>query len=339
MNNKNKDVGLGYGADMPAGASLGGGIEPGANHQGEPSAMGSFSVMGNGGTATPAVKDVSTGEFMTEVIQASQQIPVLVDFWAPWCGPCKQLAPALEGAVAKAGGKVKLVKMNIDEHPEVAGQMGIQSIPAVVAFVDGQPRDAFMGNKALNEIEKFIEKLIGPSAPSQLDMALEQANELLDKEAYAQAGQIFGAILQQASDNEDAIAGFGMAALRLGHLDEAKKALASAGLETKHAGLAGLRAAIELAEQAENLGDLGELQQAVESDPENHEKRFDLALALNAHGKRLEAAEELLEIVRRDREWRDDGARAELLKFFDAWGSTDPATLSVRRRLSSMLFA
>jgi putative thioredoxin len=182
MNNKNKDVGLGHGADISAGASLGGGIELRANHLGEPGAMGSLTAMGHGGTATPTVKDVSTAEFMTEVIQASQQMPVLVDFWAPWCGPCKQLAPALEGAVAKAGGKVKLVKMNIDEHPEVAGQMGIQSIPAVVAFVDGQPRDAFMGNKAPNEIEKFIEKLIGPSGPNQLDMALEQANELLEKE-------------------------------------------------------------------------------------------------------------------------------------------------------------
>jgi putative thioredoxin len=338
MNDKNKSVGLGYGADISGEASLAGGVEPNISQHGGTSTAGSFASMGSAAEA-PAVKDISTAEFMTEVIQASQQLPVLVDFWAPWCGPCKQLAPALEAAVAKAAGKVKLVKMNIDEHPEVAGQMGIQSIPAVVAFMDGQPRDAFMGNKAPAEIGKFIEKLIGPSGPSQLDMALEQAQALLDEEAYAQAGQIFGAILQQSPDNEDAIAGFGMAALRLGHRDEAKKALASASLETKHAGLAGLRTAIELAEKAENLGELPELQNGVTADPDDHEKRFELALALNARGKSLEAAEQLLEIVRRDREWRDDGAKAELLKFFEAWGPTDPATLSARRRLSSMLFS
>ncbi|WP_083649578.1 thioredoxin [Salaquimonas pukyongi] len=293
-----------------------------------------------GTPAEPApVKDISTAEFMTEVIEGSKTSPVLVDFWAPWCGPCKQLGPALEAAVAKAGGKVRLVKMNIDEHPEVAGQMGIQSIPAVVAFVSGQPKDAFMGVRTEQEIAKFIEKLAGPSGPSKLEEALETASGLAEQGQTEEAAGIYGAILQQQPDNADALAGYGNLLVKDGKIDEAKSVLQMAGSVSGHQGLEALGAAIELAEQADSIGDFGELEARLAADPGDHQARFDLAIALNGAGKREEAAGHLLEIISRDREWQDDGARSQLLKFFESWGPADPATLAARRKLSSLLFS
>ena len=285
------------------------------------------------------VKDISTAEFMTEVIEGSKDVPVLVDFWAPWCGPCKQLAPALEAAVAKAGDRVRLVKMNIDEHPEVAGQMGIQSIPAVVAFVNGQPRDAFMGAKPEQEIAKFIEKLAGPSGPSKLEEALEMAANLAEQGQAGEAAGIYGAILQQQPDNADALAGYGHLLVKEGKIEEAKSVLEMAGEVSGHQGLDALRAAIDLAEQAGSIGDFAELEAKFAADPADHQARFDLAIALNGAGKREEAADHLLEIIGKNREWQEDGARTQLLKFFESWGPTDPATLAARRRLSSLLFS
>ncbi|MGB7288413.1 MAG: thioredoxin [Salaquimonas sp.] len=292
-----------------------------------------------GVTSAEPVLDISTADFKKEVIDDSASRPVLIDFWAPWCGPCKQLAPALESAVAKAGGKVKLVKMNIEEYPEIAGQMGIQSIPAVVAFVSGQPKDAFMGAKSEKEIDQFIEKLVGPSGPSQLELALEQADMLAGEEAYEEAAQIYNAILAQQPDNLDAVAGFGMIALKTGNLDQAKAITAGAERQKGHRGLDALNAAIALQEQAEGLGDLSEMKAQLEANPNNKDLRFDLAIALNAAGQTEEAADHLLEIIAKDRSWRDDGAKAQLLQFFEAWGPTDPVTLYGRRRLSSILFS
>jgi putative thioredoxin len=287
-----------------------------------------------------AVKDISTAEFMSEVIEASRERPVLVDFWAPWCGPCKQLAPALESAVAGMRGAVKLVKMNIDDHPEVAGQMGIQSIPAVVAFVDGRPKDAFMGARPEGEIKRFLEKLAGPAGPSAIEQALEEAARLASEGAAAEAANLYAAILQQEPQNVAALAGLGALYLEMGDLDRARGMLAAVPEEKAgDPAISSLRAAIELAEQAAKLGDPASLQRRIEANPKDFEARFDLALIYNSMGDREAAADELLAIVQRDRKWRDDGARAQLLTFFEAWGATDPATLYARRRLSSLLFS
>ncbi|MEM7464124.1 MAG: thioredoxin [Pseudomonadota bacterium] len=296
------------------------------------------------GSAEP-VLDISTAQFGAEVIEASRTKPVLVDFWAPWCGPCKQLGPILEKTVAAMRGKVKLVKMNIDDHPDIAGQMGIQSIPAVVAFVDGRPKDAFMGAQSESEIRRFLEKLIGPSGPDPIEQALQQAEQLASEGAASQAASLYAAILQEDPQNVSAIAGMGMIYLETGDLERAKAVLASvpevpdAGSATENPKLSSLRAAIELAEQAEELGDTAQLMEKVASEPDNHQARFDLALAFNASGKREEAADSLLEIMRRHRNWNEDGARTQLLQFFEAGGATDPVTIAARRKLSSMLFS
>lgn len=307
-------------------------------HQPAP-AGGLIGDLAGGNTAAEPILDITTAQFMPEVIEYSRTKPVLVDFWAPWCGPCKQLTPALEAAVAKAGGKVRLVKMNIDDHPEVAGQMGIQSIPAVVAFVDGQPRDAFMGAKGEKEIDQFIAKLVGPSGPSPLEDALTQAEALMGAEEYGQAAHIYGEIIRQIPDNKDALAGYGMAALKSGEVEQAKQALANAGDSKGHQGLEALKAAIDLHEQAESVGDFTELEAQVEADPANHQARLELAIALNGAGRREAAADHLLEIIRRDKAWNEEAAKTQLLQFFEAWGQTDPETLAARRKLSSLLFS
>lgn len=289
-------------------------------------------------TAEPP-RDITTAEFMTVVIEGSKETPVLVDFWAPWCGPCKQLTPVLEAAVAKSGGKVKLVKMNIDEHPQIPGQMGIQSIPAVIAFMDGKPVDAFMGVKTEAEITKFIEKLAGDSGPSQLDQILEEAALLMEKGEYREAGQIYNAVLQQMPDNVDAVAGLGNALFKLGKIDEAKQVLANIENPDDFPQLKGLASAIELEEQAGDLGNIADLEAKISANEKDHQARFDLAVALNGKGRREEAAEHLLQIIKTDRKWQDDGARQQLLKFFEAWGPMDEATVAARRKLSSMLFS
>ncbi len=279
-----------------------------------------------------------TDETFDSTIQNAK--PVLVDFWAPWCGPCKQLAPALEKAVAATRGAVKLVKMNIDDHPEIAGQMGIQSIPAVVAFVGGRPKDAFMGARPESEIKRFIEKLAGPAGPSEIDMALEDAARLAEEGQPAEAANLYAAVLQHEPQNLAAIAGLGSLYLEMGRLEQAKGMLAAVPADKAgDPAIASLRAAVELAEQAASLGDPAALQRRIEANPKDFEARFDLALVYNAMGKREEAADELLAIVQRDRNWREDGARTQLLTFFEAWGPTDPATLYGRRRLSSLLFS
>lgn len=297
--------------------------------------------LGNPGNSTGAepVLDIGTADFMSEVIEYSRSKPVLVDFWAPWCGPCKQLTPALEAAAAKADGRIRLVKMNIDDHPEVAGQMGIQSIPAVVAFVDGKPKDAFMGAKSQREVEQFIEKIIGPVGPSPLELALEEAARLMDEGSWDEAGHIYSQIIRQIPDNRDALAGYGLCALNAGKPEQAKQALQNAGSIDGHQGLEALRAAIELAEQAEAVGDFSELEKTVAEHPTDFQARFDLALALNGVGRREEAADQLLEILTRNRSWNEDAAKQQLLQFFEAWGPKDPNTHAARRRLSSLLFS
>ena len=286
------------------------------------------------------IKDTTTAGFRQDVIAESAKQPVLVDFWAPWCGPCKQLTPVIEKAVKAAGGKVKLVKMNIDEHPQIPGQLGIQSIPAVIAFTKGQPVDGFMGALPESQVKAFIERLVGPVGPSAAEDMLAEAAELAAQGDAAGAAELYAAVLAQEPDNVAAIAALAKLHLDLGDLDGAKRFLTMApnGKENDPA-IARARAAIELAEQAASLGDVGELMRRVEADPRDHQARFDLAVALNARNKRDEAVDALLEIVRRDRTWNEDGARKQLVQFFEAWGPMDPATVAGRKRLSSVLFA
>ena len=286
------------------------------------------------------IKDTTTAGFAADVIQESRNQPVLVDFWAPWCGPCKQLTPVLEKAVKAAGGKVKLVKMNIDEHPSVAGQLGIQSIPAVIAFRDGQPVDGFMGAVPESQVQAFITKLGGKDAAADLAAALEEAAALREAGDSQGAAAVYDAVLRQAPDNADAIGGLATLLFEAGDGDSAQELLATVPEASKDApAIAALRARMALDAQAEALGDPVELERRVAENPKDHQARFDLAMAQNARGERMKAADNLLAIIKADRGWNDDGARAQLLQFFEAWGMADEATLAARRKLSSLLFA
>lgn len=295
-----------------------------------------------GAVAGDLIKDTTTANFQADVIAESRNQPVLIDFWAPWCGPCKQLTPRLEAAVRKAGGKVKLVKMNIDEHPSIPGQMGVQSIPAVVAFHNGQPVDGFMGAVPDSQIEEFIAKLAGPSSNAQdeaLEQALEAAAAAREGGDLNRAAQIYQMILQQVPDNAPAYAGLAGMLLDAGETEQAEQMVAQApeGIAGSPE-IASIKAQLELAEKVAGLGDPAEMERKLAADPADHDTRFDLAQLKNATGDREAAADLLLDIMKADREWREDGARLELLKFFEAWGPTDPATVKARRKLSALLF-
>ena len=286
------------------------------------------------------VKDVTTASFRQDVISESMQQPVLVDFWAPWCGPCKQLAPVIEKAVKAAGGKVKLVKMNIDEHPQIAGQLGIQSIPAVIAFSKGQPVDGFVGAVSEGEIKKVIERLAGPVGPSPVEEMIAAAAEAVETGDAAGAAELYGAVLAQEPDNATALAGFAKLQLDMGAIEQAKRILDTVPADKANdPAVAGVRAAIDLAEQASALGDLAELAQAVEADPKNHQARIDLAVALNVRNKRDEAVDALIASIKLDRKWNEEAARKQLLQFFEAWGPMDDASIAGRRKLSGVLFS
>ncbi len=287
------------------------------------------------------VKDVTTAGFAVDVIQESRKLPVLVDFWAPWCGPCKQLQPALERVVAAAKGAVKLVKMNIDEHPAIAGQLGIQSIPAVIAFRNGQPVDGFMGAVPESQIRDFIEKLVGKDGGApQIAEALAAAGQAREAGDLQTAAGIFDAVLQEQPENIDALAGLADILFEVGDAAAAEETLARVPADKLDTpAVAAVRARIDLAKEAASLGDAAAFERKLAENPKDHQARFDLAMVLNAQGKRDEAADNLLAIVKADRTWNEDGARAQLLKFFEAWGMTDGATLAARRKLSSVLFS
>src|SRR5262249_30464249 len=291
-------------------------------------------------TAPDVIKDTTTQAFVKDVIEESRRQPVLVDFWAPWCGPCKQLTPVLEKTVKGAKGKAKLVKMNIDEHPAIPGQMGIQSIPAVIAFVNGQPADGFLGALPESQVTAFIERLIKDRVGGEEKDQLKEADAALADGDAAHAADLDARVLQQDSANTQALAGLARAYVETGAIEQAKQMLALVpDAKRNEAPVAAARAALELAEQASSLGPIAELEQKVAANPLDHQARFDLALALNAQGRRNEALGHLLEIVKRDRKWNEDGARKQLVQLFDAWGPTDDATVEGRRRLSSILFA
>ena len=292
------------------------------------------------GASDGAVKDATTQSFMKDVIEASKTQPVLVDFWAPWCGPCKQLTPILEKVVKAAKGKVKLVKMDIDKHPEIPGQMGIQSIPAVIAFSNGQPVDGFMGALPESQVVAFLERLTKGKIADEGPDLMKAAEDALAAGNAAEAADIFAQILAEDSSSIPALAGLARCYIATGNLDQASKTLAMIpDAKQNDATVAAARAALEIAEQAKSLGPIDELQQKVNADPLDHQARFDLAAALNVKGDRTAAADHLLAIVKRDRKWNEDGARKQLVTFFEAWGPMDPATLEGRKKLSSLLFS
>lgn len=291
--------------------------------------------------ASALIRDTTTAGFRQDVIVESTQRPVLVAFWSPRAPSSKTLLAVLEKMVAAAAGRVVLVRMNVDEHPavwsQIGGQLGLQGVPAVVAIDQGRPVDMFEGALPEAQIKTFFDRLAGPT---EIDRVMEEAALALSEGDLAGASELYAAVLGQQPDNVAAIAGLAKIQLDAGELENAKQVLAMVP-EAKAAdpGLAGIRAAIELAEQAAALGDLAGLQAEVAANPDAHQARFDLALGLNAGNERGQAVDHLIEIIRRDRTWNEDGARKQLLQFFEAWGPMDPAAIRGRRKLSTLLFA
>jgi len=294
----------------------------------------------NGAAPADLIRDVTEATFMADVIEASNEVPVIVDFWAPWCGPCKTLGPALEAAVTAARGKVRMAKVNVDENQMISAQLRIQSIPTVYAFWQGKPVDGFQGAIPGSEIKAFVDRLSGLAGDGGLGEALAAAEAMLAEGAAVDAAETFAAILGEEPENAAAYGGLVRAHVALNNLDQAEGLLAAAPAGIARAQeVEAARAQLGLARQAATAGPVTELLNTVLASPDNHQARFDLALALHASGKVEGAVEELLELFRRDREWNDGAAKAQLLTIFEALKPTDPIVLKGRRRLSSMIFA
>ena len=296
-----------------------------------------------GPEAGDVVKDTDTAGFAADVIEASMSTPIIVDFWAPWCGPCKTLGPALEKVVRAARGKVRMVKLNIDENQQLAAQMRIQSIPAVYAFHQGRPVDGFAGALPESQLKSFVDKLVqlAGGADTALEDALARAKEVLDAEDFHGAAAVYNQILQAEPEHAGAIAGLARCLIGVGEIAQARQVIEGVSDDNaKNPEIVGVLRAIELAEQTAGAGgDVAELMEKLAGDHDDHQTRFDLAMALYGAGKREAAVDELIEIVRRDREWNDQAARKQLVTFFEAFGGADPLTVSGRRRLSTILFS
>ena len=294
-------------------------------------------------TTDALIKDSSEASFAQDVIETSENVPVIVDFWAPWCGPCKQLGPLLEKIVTEANGAVKMVKIDIDQNQNLAQQLRIQSIPAVYAFHHGKPVDAFQGALPESQIRQFVEKLAKNSntqEKSPIEEALDQAGALIEAEQFDQAAAVYSQIIEHAPDSVAAKAGLARCKLEAGDIENAREIVDTLSDEERNEKVfASILSALELADKAATVGDLELLQTTVEANPKDHEARYNLALALYASGDVKESIDALLEIIRQDRGWNEDAARIELLKFFEALGPTNPATLEGRRKLSSLIFS
>jgi putative thioredoxin len=286
------------------------------------------------------IKDTTTANFAKDVLEASRSALVLVDFWAAWCGPCRQLTPILEKVVRSYNGKVRLVKLNVDEHPAIAGQLRVQSLPTVYAFRDGRPLDGFMGAQPESAVRAFIDRLLGEDSQADVEAFLQAAEQTLEAGDLQQAAQMYAAVLQEDRENVVALAGLAKCYLKSGDIARAEQTIALVPPDKRQASaVASVAAALELARKAGAAGDVADLQAKVEANPANLQARFDLALALAARDDKAGAVDQLLEIYRRDRNWNDEAARKQLIQLFDAWGPKDPHTIEGRRRLSSLMFA
>ena len=285
------------------------------------------------------IKDATTASFVKDVIEASKDVPVIVDFWAAWCGPCKQLTPILERVVRAYAGKVRLVKVDVDANQAVAAQLRIQSMPTVYAFRDGRPLDGFVGAQSEAEVRAFVERIVGADEASGIEAVLNSAAELIDEGDLQGAAEIYAAILQEDRENVAALAGLAQCYLKTGDFERARQTISLVPPENRTlAAVEAVNAALDLAEKAARVGDLAEFEVRLNADPADHQARYDLAVGLAGMGKKAEALDHLLEIVRRDRKWNDEAARMQLLQFFEAWGSKEPLVGEGRRKLSSLLF-